>query len=115
MNDIDVQSQTAPDGMEAGSDARRRRVGIVLAPGLFILILLLPFPQLTVEAHRLAAIMALVIVLWVTEVVPLPVAALLGPVLAVVLGVASVAYAVGTGVGRPARSVVWARWQMERG
>jgi solute carrier family 13 (sodium-dependent dicarboxylate transporter), member 2/3/5 len=90
MNDIDVQSQTAPDGMEAGSDALRRRLGIVLAPGLFILILLLPFPQLTVEAHRLAAIMALVIVLWVTEVVPLPVAALLGPVLAVVLGVARV-------------------------
>ena len=90
MTNIDVQVQTVPGGGEAESDALRRKIGMFLAPGIFMLILLLPFPQLTLEAHRLAAIMALVIVLWVTEVMPLPVAALLGPVLAVMLGVARV-------------------------
>ena len=90
MTNIDVQVQTVPGGGEAESDALRKKIGMFLAPGIFMLILLLPFPQLTLEAHRLAAIMALVIVLWVTEVMPLPVAALLGPVLAVMLGVARV-------------------------
>jgi solute carrier family 13 (sodium-dependent dicarboxylate transporter), member 2/3/5 len=90
MAEPDVLTQEAPANIEARFDELRRRVGIFLAPAVFILILLFPFPQLTPEAHRLAAIMALVIVLWVTEVVPLPVAALLGPTLAVVLGVARV-------------------------
>jgi len=69
-------------------DQSRRKAGIVLAPALFFLILLLPIPSLTLPAHRLAAVMALVITLWVTEVVPLPMTALFGPALAVVLGVA---------------------------
>ena len=75
---------------EARFEEIRRKVGVALGPLLFVLVLLAPFPQLSPEAHRLAAIMALVIVFWVTEVVPLPVTALLGPVLAVVLGVAPV-------------------------
>ena len=68
----------------------RRKAGIVLAPAIFLLILILPAPRLSTEAHRLAAILALVIVLWVTEAVPLPVSAVLGPMLAVILQVAPV-------------------------
>jgi sodium-dependent dicarboxylate transporter 2/3/5 len=71
-------------------DEIRRRIGVVGGPLAFVAVLLLPLPQLSPEAHRLAAIMALVIVFWITEVLPLPVTALVGPALAVMMGVASV-------------------------
>jgi sodium-dependent dicarboxylate transporter 2/3/5 len=71
-------------------DQVRRRIGIVSGPLAFAVVLLLPLPALSPEAHRLAAIMALVIVFWITEVLPLPVTALVGPVLAVMMGVATV-------------------------
>lgn len=66
---------------------RRRTAGLVLGPLLFVGLLLMP-SSLAPEAHRLAAILALMIVLWMTEAIPLAATALLGPVLAVVLGVA---------------------------
>jgi sodium-dependent dicarboxylate transporter 2/3/5 len=65
-----------------------RTVGLSLAALLFAGILLLPFPGLSPEAHRLAAVMAAVCVLWVTEALPLPVTALLGASACVVLRVA---------------------------
>jgi len=43
---------------------------------------------LTTPAHRLAAVLGAVVLLWVTEALPLPVTALLGAALCVVLGVA---------------------------
>jgi sodium-dependent dicarboxylate transporter 2/3/5 len=46
-------------------------------------------PALTLEAHRLAAIVLLVVVWWMTEAIPLAVTAVVGPALAVVTGVAS--------------------------
>jgi sodium-dependent dicarboxylate transporter 2/3/5 len=66
----------------------RRRAGSVVAPLLFVAILLLDFPSLTPEAHRLAAIVSAVIVLWISEALPMPVTALLGAVLCVVMRVA---------------------------
>ncbi len=48
---------------------------------------LAPLP-LSVPAHRMASIMALVVVLWVTEALPMAATAVLGPLLAVVLRVA---------------------------
>jgi sodium-dependent dicarboxylate transporter 2/3/5 len=66
----------------------RRRVGAVLAPAVFLLILALPFEGLTPQAHRLAAVLAGVVILWVTEALPLSVTALLGAAMCVVLGVA---------------------------
>ena len=69
-------------------DRIRKRVGAILAPAVFLAILALPLPSLTVPAHRLAAVFAMVVVLWVTEALPLPVTALVGPMLAVMLGVA---------------------------
>src|SRR5215207_7062290 len=66
----------------------RRRVGLVLAPAVFITLLLLPTPTLSGPAHRLAAILAAVVVLWISEALPMPVTALLGAVAAVVMNVA---------------------------
>ena len=66
----------------------RKRAGAVLAPAIFIALLLLPMPGLEPEAHRLAAILATVVVLWITEALPMPVTALLGTSLAVILRVA---------------------------
>jgi len=66
----------------------RRRAGHVLAPVVFLALLLAPLPVLSPEAHRLAAVMAAVIVLWVTEAIPMPVTALLGAAACVALRVA---------------------------
>jgi sodium-dependent dicarboxylate transporter 2/3/5 len=66
----------------------RRTVGFFLAPAVFIALLALPLAGLSPAAHRLAAVMAAVVVLWVTEALPLPVTALLGAAASVVLDVA---------------------------
>ncbi len=66
----------------------RRRVGAVLAPAVFVLLLALPLEGLSVPAQRLAAVMSAVVILWVTEALPLPVTALLGAAACVILGVA---------------------------
>ena len=68
----------------------RRKTGLALAPLVFFGILLLPFETLSPEGHRLAAVLGLVITLWVTEALPLAVTALIGPMLAVILQVTSV-------------------------
>jgi sodium-dependent dicarboxylate transporter 2/3/5 len=73
---------------EARFEARRRSVGLVLAPALFGLLWFLPMPSLSPQAHALAAVAAATVVLWITEAIPLPAAALLGPSLAVLCGVA---------------------------
>src|SRR3954467_15060189 len=65
-----------------------RRVGAFLAPAVFLLFLILPLEGLSLPAHRLAAVLAAVVVLWVTEALPLPVTALLGASVCVVLQVA---------------------------
>jgi sodium-dependent dicarboxylate transporter 2/3/5 len=75
---------------EVQSDETRRKVGIVVGPLLFLFVLVWPFTSLTPEGHRLAAIMALVVLFWMTEALPLAVTALLGPALAVLLQVAPV-------------------------
>ncbi len=67
---------------------RRRTAGLVLAPLVFLAILLMPIGGLSPQGHRMAAIMVTVIVLWVSEALPMAVTAVLGPVLAVVLQVA---------------------------
>lgn len=66
----------------------RHKVGAFLAPAVFLALLASPTPGLSPEAHRLAAVMAAVVVLWVTEALPLPVTALLGAAGCVMLGVA---------------------------
>ena len=66
---------------------RRRNIGLFVGPALCLLVLISPLP-LPAPAHRLSAVMVLMIVLWMTEALPLSVTALLGPMLAVLLGVA---------------------------
>jgi sodium-dependent dicarboxylate transporter 2/3/5 len=62
-------------------------VGLFAGPALFLALLLLPL-HIAPAAHKLAAILAMMIVLWMTEALPLPVTALIGPTLAIVLHVA---------------------------
>jgi sodium-dependent dicarboxylate transporter 2/3/5 len=66
---------------------RRRTVGLVLGPLLFLVLLIVPVP-LAPPAHRLAAILVMMVVLWISEALPLTVTSLIGPVLAIVLQVA---------------------------
>jgi sodium-dependent dicarboxylate transporter 2/3/5 len=72
---------------ESRFDRARRRVGVWLAPTLFVLLLVVPVGP-NRAAQRLTAVLALVMVLWISEALPLPATALLGPALAVALGVA---------------------------
>ena len=66
----------------------RRMAGLVVAPIVFVVLLWIPVGGLSAGAHRLLAVLGAVVVLWVTEAIPLAVTALLGPVLCVILGVA---------------------------
>lgn len=66
----------------------RSAAGFVAAPLIFAALLLLPLPNLSPEAHRLAAVMAAVIILWITEALPLPVTAILGAATSVILRIA---------------------------
>lgn len=68
-------------------ERRRRLAGFALSPAVFIALYLYPF-ALPVDAHRLLAVLGLVLALWLTESIPLPAAAVLGAVLNVMLGVA---------------------------
>ncbi len=81
---LDVESYSPA---EERFNRRRRTAGLALAPILFLSVWLLPL-DLAPEAHRLAAILTAVVVLWVSEALPMPVTAMLGPVLAVLLQVA---------------------------
>jgi sodium-dependent dicarboxylate transporter 2/3/5 len=67
----------------------RKTIGLFVAPLIFFILLFLPFSSLTFPAHKLLAILGLVITLWITEAIPIPASALLGAVLCVVLGVGS--------------------------
>ena len=68
---------------------RRRTVGLFLGPLLMIALIAAPLP-IPAPAHKLAGILAMMIVFWVTEALPLAVTAMLGPVLAIILRVAPV-------------------------
>jgi solute carrier family 13 (sodium-dependent dicarboxylate transporter), member 2/3/5 len=91
--DAVLSSMSEPRSNESKSRERRllaiRSVGgLVVAPLLFVLILSLPLTGLKASAHRLGAVMAAVIVLWVTEAIPLPLTALIGAAACVLLQVA---------------------------
>jgi len=66
---------------------RRRTAGLFLAPAVFLILLFAPLGDIPVAAHRMAAVMGLVITLWLTEALPLAITAMLGPCVAVMLGV----------------------------
>ncbi len=73
---------------EARFDRIRARVGAFSAPLVLLGLLLFPIPGLSPEAQRLTAIAGMTVVLWISEAIPLAVAALLAPALAVLFDVA---------------------------
>ena len=83
---MDAAATHSPE--EERFNRRRATVGLVLGPAVFAGLLWLPMGGLAPQAHRMAAVLALVVVLWLTEALPMAVTAMLGPVLAVILGVA---------------------------
>ncbi|MHB8971599.1 MAG: SLC13 family permease [Pirellulaceae bacterium] len=72
---------------EARFERARRTHGLWLGPATFVLAWFLPLPALSTEAHRLLAVMSLVVVWWVTEAIPIPATALVGAALAVICGI----------------------------
>ena len=62
--------------------------GTVLAAVAFVVVYLLCAGRVSPEGQTLAAILGVVMVLWITETLPLPVTALVGAMLCIVLGVA---------------------------
>lgn len=75
------------DSLEARFEALRRPVGFVLAPAAALAVWLLPLPGLEPAAHKMAALMILAIVLWITEAIPMAATSLLVPALCIVFGV----------------------------
>jgi solute carrier family 13 (sodium-dependent dicarboxylate transporter), member 2/3/5 len=65
-------------------ERQRRTIGLFLGPIVLAAMLLIPF-DLDGNQHRLAAILAFVVVWWVTEAIPIPMTALLGVVLCALL------------------------------
>ncbi len=80
---------TQPIGARDGFDRQRRRVGLLAAPVVFLVLWSLPLSGLSMEAHRLLAVFGLVVTLWLTEAIPLAVTALLGPTLCVICGIST--------------------------
>jgi sodium-dependent dicarboxylate transporter 2/3/5 len=93
-----TEPQLAPAGaaavetlsaLENRLDRIRRSVGLFLGPAVLVALLLFPPPAPTPAAARLIAVLGFVMIWWITEAVPIPVTSLLGPTLAVVLGIGS--------------------------
>lgn len=80
---------------ELAFDRRRRTFGMIAGPLLAAVVMITPIDALTLEAHKLLAIMVLVALWWITEPIPIPVTSLLGPTLSVIVGAvpASAAFA----------------------
>src|SRR3990172_713970 len=66
----------------------RKTISLFLGPIVFLTILFIPIPILSTEAHRLSAVLGIVLIYWVGEAIPIPVTAILGAILCVILGVA---------------------------
>ncbi|MEE8607129.1 MAG: SLC13 family permease, partial [Nitrospiraceae bacterium] len=64
----------------------RRRIGLLAGPVAALAVYFLS-ASLPPEQRSLAAVLVLVIAFWVTEAIPIPATALLGPALCILLGV----------------------------
>ncbi len=66
----------------------RNTIGLFLGPLAALLIYFIPMPSLSAKAHTLAAVITWVAIWWITEPIPIPMSALWGAILCVILGVA---------------------------
>jgi sodium-dependent dicarboxylate transporter 2/3/5 len=80
--------QTSLSDGERRFEHWRRTIGLFTGPLAFALVWLLPLGAEPAQ-HRLAAVVALVVVWWVTEPIPIPATALIGAALMVATGVAA--------------------------
>jgi solute carrier family 13 (sodium-dependent dicarboxylate transporter), member 2/3/5 len=87
MQPVLVEAKEKLSDREERFEYWRNTVGLFLGPLMGLLVYLIPMPSLQPKAHVLAAIISWIAVWWITEPVPIPVSALLGAVLCVVLGV----------------------------
>jgi solute carrier family 13 (sodium-dependent dicarboxylate transporter), member 2/3/5 len=71
-------------------ERRRRTIGLFLGPLALLVMMLLPL-GLPYSQQSLAAVLAFVVVYWVSEAIPIPVTAVIGLALAVILNVPQVA------------------------
>lgn len=89
---LDVDAEAASLETISAAEARferwRKISGAVAAPLGFLVTWTLTAGVLTPPGRNLSAVLAAVALLWMTEPVPLPVTAILGPTLCIVLGVA---------------------------
>ncbi|MGB9722087.1 MAG: SLC13 family permease [bacterium] len=85
MEDIEEKISPAEERFEQN----RKTIGFFLGPIIFVVLLLLPMSSLSKNAHYLSAILGWVVIWWITEPVPIPITALLGTGLCVILGVDS--------------------------
>lgn len=86
----DVEPFVPMSELERRFERVRVRIGLTLAPLVFTAILCWPIGALAENprAQRLAAVMATVVVLWITEALPMPVTALMGAAACTLLHVA---------------------------
>jgi len=86
---VDPETLARLSPAEEAFERWRRRVGLVAAPAVGLLLAWSPLTGLPPRGHSLVAILGAVVVLWLTEALPMAATALLGPTLGVIFGVAS--------------------------
>ncbi|MFM7215401.1 MAG: hypothetical protein ACKO3H_11055, partial [Verrucomicrobiota bacterium] len=86
---VDPETLARLSPAEEAFERWRRRVGLVAAPAVGLLLAWSPLTGLPPQGHSLVAILGAVVVLWLTEALPMAATALLGPTLGVIFGVAS--------------------------
>jgi len=84
------QATGAVSAREERFELWRARIGSIVGPALSLAVYFLT-PGLPPEQRRLGAVLVLVIVYWVSEAIPIPATALLGPVLCILLGISDAA------------------------
>jgi sodium-dependent dicarboxylate transporter 2/3/5 len=86
-NDVIQPKETLSAG-ETRFELCRNSIGLFLGPLAALIIYFMPMQALSPKAHNLAAILSWIVIWWISEPAPIPITALLGPVLCVVFGVA---------------------------
>lgn len=82
----DTSKHDSEDNTEGSG--RRQRIGLLLGPIAFFIMLLIPTPEgMSIEAQRVAAVTLLMAIWWVSEAIPIPATSLLPVVLFPALGV----------------------------